>query len=162
MQIPLRDILQAPNQTLSFSLNQMLPDFPSLVPVQAYVSVSHRATFLEAIGDASTIVTLTCQRCLRHYNYRHQIEFEEIIWIDSEAEIIPDEFEISPDDLTERIAPTGVFDGLDWVYQHLWLLMPPKYLCEADCPGIAPAAETEESLIDERWAALKRLQDNLN
>ncbi len=160
LQLPLRDILQAPNQTVVVDLAQTVSDFPSLVPVQATVTVAHRTTFLEASGTATTIVTLTCQRCLGHYNYRHHIEFDEILWIDA-ADIEPDDYSISPDDLTERIAPNSVFDVEDWVYQHLWLLLPPKQICEPDCPGIVPS-DSEETVIDSRWAALKNLQDHLH
>ncbi len=161
LQLPLRDIVQAPNHIVVVELEQPITDFPSLVPVQATVTVAHRTTFLEARGTAATIVTLTCQRCLRHYNYRHQIDFEEILWIDANAEAEPESFDISPDDLTERIAPNGIFDVEDWVYQHLWLLMPQKQVCEADCPGILPT-NTEETALDSRWATLKNLQDHLH
>lgn len=156
--IRLEDLQRAPQRTRILEFKQFFPEFDSLIPVEGRVRIAHRGHFLEAEAWANTIVTLTCHRCLQQFNHRLQLHFEEILMIEAVSEAdLPQDMEIEPEDLTERIAPWDAFDVQDWIYQHLHLGVPPRLACEGNCPGMGVTA-TEEPLPDPRWAALRSLQ----
>ncbi len=155
--IRLEDLQKAPRRTQVLTFKQFFPEFDSLIPVEGQVRVSHHGHFLEAEAEANTIVTLTCYRCLQQFNHRLQLHFEEVLMIEVSEVDLPEEMEIEPEDLTERIAPWDAFDVQDWIYQHLHLGVPPRLACQEDCPGMGITA-TEEPLPDPRWAALRSLQ----
>ncbi|MEN9204819.1 MAG: YceD family protein [Thermostichales cyanobacterium BF4_bins_65] len=143
--IPIKELLKLPRQTVLMEFCQGIPDFESLTPVQGWVKLTHRGQFLQAWGEASTIVTLTCHRCLQQFNHRLHTQFEEILWLEGTPE----------DDLMETLDPQGSFDTTDWVYQHLCLALPQRQACRPECqPPIltTPAPETG----DPRWAILKQ------
>ncbi len=156
--IRLEDLQKAPQRTQTLDFKQFFPGFESLIPVEGGARVSHRGHFLEAEGWANTIITLTCHRCLQQFNHRLQIHFDEILMIEAISEAdLPQEMEIEPEDLSERIAPWDAFDVQDWIYQHLHLQLPSRLACQEDCPGMGVTA-TEAPLPDPRWAALRSLQ----
>ncbi|MDX2271710.1 MAG: DUF177 domain-containing protein [Cyanobacteriota bacterium] len=160
--IRLDDLQRLPRQTYTQTFQQFIEGFASLIPVTGQVAITHRGNFLQANGQANTIVTLSCHRCLQQFNHRLAIQFEEILWIeDPAAHPLPQELEIAPEDLMERIAPHAEFDLTDWVYQHLYLQLPDHLACRADCPGIPVSASPSpppQPSVDPRWAALRRLQ----
>ncbi len=148
--IVIKDLLKLPRQTLRLEFRQGIPDFESLTPVEGWIKISHRGHFLQAWGQAETIVTLTCHRCLQQFNHRLPIDFEEILWLDG-SDTPPE------DDLVETLDPNGSFDTLDWVYQHLCLALPQRQACRPDCqpPTLTtPPLETG----DPRWAILRQWQ----
>lgn len=154
------ELEQAPARSRTVEFRQVIPDFPSLTPVEGSATVEHRGTFLVARARVKTIVTLTCHRCLQHYNQKVQHEFEEILWLEAEPETYADEVEVATEDLVERIAPDGNFDVENWLYQQLWLAMPPQQLCRAECQGMT-VAQDEGDRVDNRWAKLQNLREQL-
>jgi uncharacterized protein len=159
--IRLDDLLYASHQTITQEFKQFFRDFASLTPVEGSIRLTHRGNFLEAFGQANTIVTLTCHRCLQHFNHRLCIQFDEIFWIEDAPTDLPREVELDPDDLAERISPKGEFDAEDWVYQNLYLELPTQLACRSDCQGVEVERDTTPSL-DPRWAVLRSLQQQVS
>lgn len=159
--VPLEELLHQPRQTLTLDFQQFLEGFDSLVPVEGSVQIAHRGTFLEVSGEANTIVTLTCHRCLQQFNHRLTLQLHEIILIRKPAEAEEAELELEMEDLVEQISPGAVFDPGDWLYQHLHLALPQQLACGEDCQGPEIPIQTESSGIDPRWAALLSLQKRL-
>ncbi|MEO1134641.1 MAG: YceD family protein [Cyanobacteria bacterium J06639_1] len=158
--IRLPELLQAPNRSREVEFRQIVPDFPSLTPVEGTVTVEHRGTFLIACARVKTIVTLACHRCLQNYNEKVQHEFEEILWLEAEPEEYADELEVATEDLVERINPDGSFDVENWLYQQLWLAMPQQQLCSEDCQGLTVEQDASDR-VDSRWAKLQNLREQL-
>ena len=50
-------------------IDQALSALDSLTPVRGALTAVHRGNALELEGEASTIVTLCCDRCLQHFNH---------------------------------------------------------------------------------------------
>jgi uncharacterized protein len=159
--VPLEELLQQPRQTLTLNFHQFLEGFDSLVPVEGWVQMAHRGTFLEVSAAASTIVTLTCHRCLQQFNHRLTLQPHEIILIRKPAAAEAAELELEMEDLVEQIPPWAVFDPSDWMYQHLYLALPQQLACGDDCQGPEIPVQAETAGIDPRWAALLALQKRL-
>ncbi len=148
---------------------EILPDLETLTPVRGRLQVTHQGNFLEVKAKAETIVTLTCNRCLKQYNHRLKLQSSEIIWLEekpSQPDASSGEFEVDLENLVEILSPTDSFYPSDWVYQQLCLELPHKQLCETKCPGIdfnedAEETESSETISDSRWASLAALKRQL-
>lgn len=159
--MPIAELLQAPERSREVEFNQVIADFPALMPVEGTARIEHHGTFLVARAQVKTIVTLTCHRCLQHYNQKLQCEFEEILWLEAEPEVYRDEIEVATEDLVERVDPDGTFDIENWLYQQLWLAMPPQQLCRSDCPGMEVEVDASQT-VDGRWAKLQSLREQIS
>ena len=85
-------ILKALNQKIEIPLEETIEEINTLTPIRGNMKVRHGGTFLEVTIDAETIITLTCDRCLKQYNHRLVLNTSELIWLDKNA----DEFEDLP------------------------------------------------------------------
>jgi len=69
---PLRPVslqeLRLRSDALAWSVDQKLADLDSLTPVRGQLWARHHGSVLEVEGEAETIVTLCCDRCLQHFN----------------------------------------------------------------------------------------------
>ncbi|RAQ48365.1 metal-binding protein [Arthrospira sp. O9.13F] len=159
-------LLNAHQRTVEFQFEEFIPGLDTLTPVRGYMRVSHKTTFLDVQGRAETIVTLTCDRCLKQYNHRLKILTNEAIWLEKSSDYqIAEEVEVAFEDLVETLDPQGHFSPTDWFYQQLCLELPGRQLCDQDCQ--LPTAPTEvsesvDSAIDHRWAALEALKKQLS
>jgi len=160
-------LLRAPNQTQVFSVRRHLPGLETLTPVNGDISVSHQGTYLQVLGQAETIVTLSCHRCLQNYNHRLVVDTQELIWLDDTQNQVaePLEQEVVAEDLVESLPPDGYFYADTWLYEQLCLALPQRQLCATDCPGViveqSPETLSASNLIDHRWSALAALKQQL-
>ncbi|MEA5618167.1 YceD family protein [Cronbergia sp. UHCC 0137] len=158
-------LIQAPERTEEIQVNEFLPDLETLTPVRGVVRVQHQGTYLDVSGQAETIITCTCNRCLQQYNQRLAVNTQEIIWLDrnaNQAEDLPLEREVVIEDLVETLSPDGDFHPGDWLYEQMCLAIPHRQLCDRNCPGIINAvAGIVEETIDSRWASLQNLKKQL-
>lgn len=158
-------LLNAIDRTRTVLFETTYAELPTLTPVRAEVSVRHGTTFLEVNGTASTIVTLTCDRCLQQYNHRVLVDAQEIIWLResvAEHENIPLEQEISPDDLVENLPTYGYFEPETWIYEQVCLQLPQRQICDENCTGLDIADTSGADLpVDARWSALAALKQQL-
>lgn len=158
-------LLNAPNRTRSLQFETTFENLATLTPVRAEVSVRHGTTFLEIRGTASTIVTLTCDRCLQQYNHRIGVDAQEIIWLDeaaATAQGLPLEQEVSPEELVESLSPHGHFEPETWIYEQICLQLPQRQICDQSCQGLpVEEAPSPQSIIDNRWSALEALKQQL-
>ncbi|ASC69271.1 hypothetical protein XM38_001980 [Halomicronema hongdechloris C2206] len=160
-------LVRAPNQTQVISIQEYLADLETLTPVRGDVSVSHQGNYLQVSGQAETIVTLTCHRCLQNYNHRLLVETQELIWLENSQEKVaaPLEQEVTTEDLVETLPPNGYFHPNTWLYEQLCLALPQRQLCASDCPGVSAKESSGEvpssGLADQRWSALAALKQQL-
>ncbi|MBE9177591.1 DUF177 domain-containing protein [Oculatella sp. LEGE 06141] len=158
-------LAKAPEQTETVDIQDYLPGLETLTPVQGQVRVVHRGNYLEVSGQAETIVTLTCDRCLQQYNHRLALEASELIWLEEEVEETDEtlaEREVAFADLVENLSPNGYFHPGEWLYEQLCLEIPQRQLCSQQCSGIQPQDDqTTSPLVDRRWASLEALKGNL-
>jgi uncharacterized protein len=145
---------------------ELFADLPTLTPVNANVQVTHKGNYLEVIGKATGIVTLTCDRCLAQYNHRLVVDSTEFVWFEdggglTEIKELPIDQDLDMETMVETVDETGDFDVSNWVYEQLSLEMPYKQLCDPDCSGIAINPENQPPEGDRRWAGLNALKGQL-
>jgi uncharacterized protein len=152
----------APDKTEMLQVQITWVDLPSLIPVTGWVKVVHQGTFLEVSTEATTIVTLCCDRCLQQYNHRLATQATEMIWLEEaqELEYRPgEEIEVPLEQLVETLSPEGYFHPGDWLYQQLCLELPMQKLCDQNCAGLLSEDSGAEPEIDRRWAGLDALRN---
>ena len=155
-------LTKAFERTETIEIHEHLPGLESLTPVQGYVRVTHRGTFLEVSGKAETIATLACDRCLKQYNYRLKVDTSEMIWLEEPVAEEPGmEREIPFEDFVEKLSPSGYFKPAEWLYEQLCLALPHRQPCDQQCGGIA-VEDVVPPQIDRRWASLESLKSHLN
>ena len=158
-------LLKARQRKAEIIVNDIIARLDTLTPVKGKIAVRHGGNFLEVISQAETIATLTCDRCLQHYNHRLAIDTSELIWLESELENIedlPSEREVSIEDLSETLAPNGHFDPESWLFEQLSLALPLRRICGENCPGAAKTSSETGSKIDSRWSSLAASKEQLN
>lgn len=158
-------LLKKTEQKEEIQFEEFLPDLETLMPVKGSLRVTHQGTYLDVRAKAETIVTLTCDRCLKQYNHRLVVNTSEMIWLDEAASLIDSkagEVEVDLEDLVETLSPQGYFEAGEWVYQHICLEMPLRKLCDSNCEGIQLTdSKASESSSDGRWASLAALKKQL-
>ena len=158
-------LLKASKRQAEIIVDDQIAGLNTLTPVKGTINVRHGGNFLEITSQAETIITLTCDRCLQHYNYRLEIDTSELIWLESELENIadiPPEREVSLEDLLESLPPNGHFDPETWLFEQLSLALPLRKVCGENCPGAATKATVEDNYVDSRWSSLAALKEQLN
>ena len=184
--IPIQELKAFP-EGRDWQLDQHLEGLPSLTPVRGRVRAVHRSNVLEVEGEASTIVTLCCDRCLQDFNQALGARNRELIWLGeaSRADGVDEDvvlesaaqlLDLEADAFTESLDPAGDFDPAHWIFEQLHLLLPVVNHCGELCPGpnlagdgkpgagnpgagqAAPEGDSPDAdPIDPRWAALKKL-----
>lgn len=134
--------------------------FPN--PVAVSVTVQKTDEQAVAAGDAKTVVTATCVRCLEEFPIAVDEVFRAVVRVAPPKEVPPDtgddEFFLVP--VTEP-----VWDISDVVRQLILLAIPDNPVCKDDCKGLCPGCgrnlNTEECVcIDKKPAGgLARLGD---
>jgi len=160
--IYLPELAQSPERTHVINVQEHLTGLETLTLVKGQIQVTHQGNYLEVAGQAETIVTLACDRCLRHYNHRLLIEVRELIWLDavgSQSPLTLTDQDLAPEQLVEALPPDGFFDPAQWLYEHACLALPVQQLCSQDCTGIP--VQTKAAVLDQRWAALANLKRQL-
>lgn len=158
-------LLKATDRKKIVPLDDFIPGLETLTPVRGQLAIRHGGTFLDVFVQAETIVTLTCDRCLQHYNHRIALRTSEIIWLDDEADQdknIPLEREVAVEDLSESLASDGYFDPRTWLYEQLTLTLPLRKLCGKDCQQPTVPTSESEPTLDSRWASLEALKRQLS
>lgn len=160
--------LKALAEGRSWDLDGPLEGLETLTPVRGSVRAVHRGNVLEVEGQASTIVTLCCDRCLQHFNSPLGFDTRELLWLGEEARqqgletSLVEEgstvLDLDPDSLSESIDPRGSFDPAHWAFEQLSLQLPVVNQCGPDCPGPSSWG-SEGSGGDPRWAALSQLME---
>ena len=157
-------LLKLPEQTNEIQVNELIAGLETLTPVRGRLKVRHQGNYLEVWAQAETIITLTCHRCLQQYNHRLKLDASELVWLDESANQPDDgplERETALDDLVETLPPQGYFQPDTWLYEQLCLAIPPRQLCDQQCPGIQVTDTESASPSDRRWEALEALKRQL-
>ncbi|MEM1168007.1 MAG: YceD family protein [Cyanobacteria bacterium P01_H01_bin.35] len=159
-------LLKKTDQTELIKFEEFILGLETLTPVRGYLQVTHHGNYLEVKGKSETIITLTCDRCLKQYNYKLAIAPKELIWLNevtTEKEFFHIEAENSVEHLVETLPPNGDFNPREWVYEQVCLAVPSRKLCDKNCKGIKLSKmNTLSSISDSRWSALEALKRQLN
>jgi len=163
--IPIQE-LKALGTAHRWQIEQTIAGLASLTPVRGQLTAEHQGTVLAVKGQATTIVTLCCDRCLQHFNHPLQAAADESIWLGEaapgavgEKEVIQTEDQLLELDVDacDQLNPRGSFDPEHWVFEQLSLQLPMVNHCGSECPG--PSTWSSDGRGgDPRWAALGQLK----
>ncbi len=149
----------------SWRVDQPIAGLESLTPVRGCLRVRHHGQALEVDGEAETIVTLCCDRCLQPFNHPLRAEAHELLELVGAEGEAAGEFSAleSPgpgalaEELDDRLDPRGRFDPERWLFEQLSLRLPLVNRCGSDCPG-PPSWGDAPAEVDPRWAPLRNLR----
>lgn len=145
-------------------------------PVQGKINVTVQQGNVEgeylADGTASFTADLTCSRCVEPFPFANTSTFHvrfqprpEVSEENEEIEITAEE-ELDVEFYSERSVPLR-----DLAVEQIQLSIPMKPLCDEGCLGLCPQCganrsrekcSCEESVVDDRWDALKGIRDQLS
>lgn len=164
--IHIPQLLNLTDQTCTVDVDSHLPDLETLTPVRGEVTIAHCGNYIDVSGHGEAIVTLTCDRCLEHYNHRVRVTPRELIWLQPHTESsdsLPAEREVTTEELVETLPPNGYFMPLAWLYEQFCLALPQQQFCGSNCGGVQVSAESQAAQpVDSRWAALNQLKRQLD
>ncbi|MEB3167977.1 MAG: DUF177 domain-containing protein [Synechococcaceae cyanobacterium] len=138
-------------------VDQAIDGLESLTPVRGWVHAQHHGEALEVEGEAETIVTLCCDRCLQPFNHPLRAEARELL--EFREALAPSAAAEPTDPLDDRLDPRGRLDPERWLFEQLSLRLPLVNRCGDHCPGPPSWGDAPEGL-DPRWAALRNLRSS--
>ena len=166
MRLDLRSIIPIPGAKLPFSFQMDLTslDFfgekPITRPVEVKGEVRNMAGALLLEGEASTVLDVVCDRCLKPFSQEMHVPVETLV-----AESVENADSDEGDEIV--LLEDGQID-LDAVFETAVVLaMDVKHVCSEDCKGLCPGCGVnlnEEACQcrpepDPRFAALAQLLD---
>jgi uncharacterized protein len=174
LKISIDELRYLPSQKLNFQFREFVDNLGAVKPVLGELTASASSTGIRLSGNLTTLLKLTCHRCLRPYFYGLSVRVDENFVEfsgQSDLERFGKDRELLADDFVEELPESGILDITDVVYQAVTLAIPVSCLCGDDCPGPAfPHSETKdgslvtgkdatrlENRIDPRWKNLKTL-----
>jgi uncharacterized protein len=141
------------------------------VTISANAQSGHQADEYLTDGTVSFTADLTCARCAEAYPFANTSTFHvrfrprpEVSAENEEVEIT-DKEELDVEFYSERTIPLR-----DLALEQVQLSLPMKPLCDEGCLGLCPTCGVNrqrescscgESIVDERWGALKDLREEL-
>lgn len=141
------------------------------VSIQATADVGDLVGEYVANGSVSFTADLECSRCAEPYPFANTSTFHVVFRPRPEASRENEEVEITAEEeldvefYSERSVPLR-----EVALEQVQLALPMKPLCDDNCLGLCPTCGAnrtrekcacDESIVDERWGALKGFRDEL-
>jgi len=166
MKINIAKIKLGTGLTAKFTLTETFEDidFESdkikfKIPVKVNGEATNAGSMFTILGEAETILNLTCSRCLEEFEYPIKVEFNASF--------------SQPDSLGKDDDDVRIFNGDeimldDVIVEALLLELPLKYLCDVDCKGLCSQCGNNlnkttcncEKPVDPRFGILADLLKN--
>ena len=140
--------------------------FRLIAPVELRLKIHKDHERFRLIGALSTILELACSRCAEPFALPVNASFD-LRYLPQSANT-GDEREVEEDDLSEAFYKDDAIDLGQLIEEQLYLALPMKPLCKADCRGLCPNCganlNVETCDCDVRWedprlAGLKALMN---
>jgi DUF177 domain-containing protein len=137
-----------------------------IAPVELRLKIHKDHERFRLIGTLSTILELVCSRCVEPFALPVNTSFD--LRYLPQSENTGDEREVEEDDLTEAFYKDDAIDLGQLIEEQLYLALPMKPLCQAECKGLCPNCGTNLNVetcdCDVRWedprlAGLKALMN---
>jgi uncharacterized protein len=127
--------------------------------VEGEVKLVRLADELLADVSARGSVVLECDRCLRNYNQPFQTQFvaEYRPTVDVRTGL---DIEAAAEDERFTIDDSHELDIAEPLRQEILVALPMRTICGDDCPGPDVPLGSDESSVDDRFAALAQLLDD--
>lgn len=161
MRLDLRTIIHQPGASLPFSFSMDLSQVewngerPVTQPVQVSGCVYNAAGALTLRCQLSTVLELTCDRCLKSFSKAKQISYETLLAAELEQE--------DCDDIV-LLEDGAILDAGELLQDVFLLALDSKNLCSEDCKGLCGGCGADlnvescrcEKEVDPRLAGLAK------
>jgi uncharacterized protein len=140
--------------------------FRVMAPVDLRMTIHKDHARFRLVGTVSTVLELSCSRCLEPFPLPVRAGFD--LRFLPQSENVGDEREVKGDDFSESFYQDDVIDLGQVIEEQFYLALPMKPLCRADCRGLCSNCGTNLNVAscdcqvrweDPRLAGLKALID---
>lgn len=142
-------------------------DFRVVAPVDLRLKIYKDKNRFRLVGTMSTVVELTCSRCLEPFALPVDATFD-VRYLPQAENVRGETEEVEDEDLSEAFYRDDAIDLRQLMEEQFYLALPMKPLCRPDCKGLCPQCGTnlntatcdcEVRWEDPRLAGLKALID---
>jgi uncharacterized protein len=120
-------------------------------------------------GEFSAGITAYCHRCLKGIDLDFKRKFH-LTYLPPDAERFEkEEVALTNDELEVAYLEQNVLPLHEMIQEQIYLAVPMKFLCKAECRGLCPHCGVDLNLVecdcakeqvDPRWASLKEIANN--
>ncbi len=160
MRLDLKNIIRTPGASLPFTFSMDISDLewngekPICRPVEAVGTVRNMAGALVLTCQLSTVLDLTCDRCLKPFSREKVVSYETMLATELEQEDSDDIVLLEDEEL----------DADELLRDVFILAMDSKHLCSEDCKGLCPGCGVDmnvakcqcQRVVDPRLAGLAK------
>ena len=161
--IKILDIENAKDKKLNIAFDGLLDDIDSIGTIKADLVAESMGDFLKLSGHVWGIVLLTCDLCVKQYEYKLNFDINEIfakkcLYENQGGK----ELEIKDGEFVTDLEGADEIDISDVLYQSVILDFPNKKVCDINCNGgdifIRDDENSQEKEIDPRMAIFKDIK----
>ena len=159
--IQIEDIEKASNKQVKLHFEDFIFDVKSKNPITAELIFISLGEFIQVTGFVEGVATLVCDLCLEEFEYKLDIEIDELFAKNALLEEYSDEIELKEGQFVTDLQGNDSIDITDLLYQSVILDFPNKKVCGINCKGgdIFIRDESEpQAEIDPRLAIFKEIK----
>lgn len=140
-------------------------DYRIAQPVKVAFDIFKNNREIRLVGQVSTVLELSCGRCLEPFAFPVELPFD-LLYLPHSENVGEGEKEIEEDDLTTAFYRDDVIDLGQLMKEQFYLALPMKPLCQEGCRGLCPQCGINlnqstctcvSSWVDPRLEALRSL-----
>ena len=141
--------------------------FRIAAPVDLRIKIHKDKERFRLVGTVSTVLELTCSRCLEPFPMPVNASFD-LRYLPHAENVAGSSEEVEDEDMSEAFYRDDVIDLGQLMEEQFYLALPMKPLCQADCKGLCSHCGTNLNVAtcdcqvrweDPRMAGLKALID---
>lgn len=155
--INIQDIGNSPNKTLQINFEEYINEVKTDKPIKADLTINDLGEFIEITGTIKGTALLECDLCLEEFNYKIDIELDELFAKNALKDVYGQETELKEEQFVTDLNGSDSIDIYDLLYQSVILDFPNKKVCGIKCKGgdIFIRDENPQPQTDERMAVFK-------
>ena len=154
--ILIEDIEKEPNKNLYYEFDEFVEEFGC--DIYADLELKSLGQFIEVKGNVSGKLKLTCDRCLKEYDYELETEIEETFAKNALQDEYSSEFELQRGQFITDLNGEKEIDIYDLLYQSVILALPNKKVCGINCNEDMFMSDENYHEHDSRMDVFKNIQ----
>lgn len=154
--VTIEEIENSDEKTVYYDFNQNIEGIDSVGPISAELTLKSLGDFIEVSGNVKGILKLTCDLCLKEFEYNLDFDLDEIFAKHALLDNYGQETEIKDGQFITDLNGEDKIDIYDLLYQSVILNLPNKKVCGINCSG--DNFSKEEELSDPRMDVFKNIQ----
>lgn len=135
MYIQIDDIKNAPEQALRIEFEDIISELDENNPITADITFRMLGNVITAKGKISGKIKSTCERCLKEFNRKIDINLDEKYMLGRLFDGQDGEIELKENNFIEELGSKNEIDIEDLIYQSVILNSPNQLVCDINCVG---------------------------